>query len=85
MVEEMESLYKNETWDLVKLPSGRNPIGRKWVFKKKMNVAGQVEKLKARLVLVLNYSYYLSWDDPGSDLPWFPTKTPLKLSVPLVN
>jgi hypothetical protein len=25
MVEEMESLYKNETWDLVKLPSGRNP------------------------------------------------------------
>jgi hypothetical protein len=24
MVEEMESLHKNETWDLVKLPSGRN-------------------------------------------------------------
>jgi hypothetical protein len=25
MVEEMESLHKNETWDLVELPSGRNP------------------------------------------------------------
>jgi hypothetical protein len=50
MVEEMESLYKNETWDLVKLPSGINPIDRKWVFKKKMNVVGQVEKFKARLV-----------------------------------
>jgi hypothetical protein len=50
MVEEMESLYKNETWDLVKLPSGRNHVGSKWVFKKKMNVAGQVEKFKARLV-----------------------------------
>jgi hypothetical protein len=24
MVEEMESFHKNETWDLVKLPSGRN-------------------------------------------------------------
>jgi hypothetical protein len=47
MVKEMESLYKNETWDLVKLPSGRKPIGSKWVFKKKMNVAGQVEKFKA--------------------------------------
>jgi hypothetical protein len=34
MVEEMESLYNNETWDLVKLPSGRNLIGSKWVFKK---------------------------------------------------
>jgi hypothetical protein len=43
MVEEMESLYKNETWDLVKLPSGRNLVGRKWVFKKKMNGAGKVE------------------------------------------
>jgi hypothetical protein len=50
MIEEMESLYKNETWDLVKLPSARNPIGSKWVFKKKMNAAGQDEKFKARLV-----------------------------------
>jgi transposase InsO family protein len=47
MVEEMESLYKNETWDLVKLPSGRKPFGSKWVFKKNMNVTGQVEKFKA--------------------------------------
>jgi hypothetical protein len=37
MVEEMESLHKNETWDLVKFPSGRKLVGRKWVFKKKMN------------------------------------------------
>ena len=51
MVEEMESLHKNETHDLVKLPSGINLVGRKWVFKKKMNVAGQVEKFKARLVV----------------------------------
>jgi hypothetical protein len=50
VVEEMESLYKNETWDLVKLPSGRKLVGSKWVFKKKMNVTGQVKKFKARLV-----------------------------------
>jgi hypothetical protein len=47
MFEEMESLYKNETWDLVKLPSGRKPIVRKWVFKKKMNDIAQVEKFKS--------------------------------------
>jgi hypothetical protein len=51
MVEEMESLYNNETWDLVELPSGRNPVGSKWVFKKKMNAIGQVKKFKDRLVV----------------------------------
>jgi hypothetical protein len=50
MVEEMKPLHKNETWDLVELPSGRNLVGRKWVFKKKMNTTGQVKKFKARLV-----------------------------------
>jgi hypothetical protein len=50
MVEQMESLHKNETWDLVKFPSRRNHVSRKWVFKKKMNATGQVEKFKARLV-----------------------------------
>jgi hypothetical protein len=32
MEEEMASLDKNEVWDLVQLPTGRKPIGRKWVF-----------------------------------------------------
>jgi hypothetical protein len=50
MNEEMTSLDKNEAWDLVEFPTGRNPIGRKWVFKKKLNAEGTVEKYKARLV-----------------------------------
>ena len=50
MVDEMGSLHKNEASDLVELPTGRNPIGRKWVFKKKMNVEGKVEKYRAQLV-----------------------------------
>jgi hypothetical protein len=51
MVEEMESLHKNDMWDFVELPNGRNPFGRKWVFKKKMNTTRQVQKFKARLVV----------------------------------
>jgi hypothetical protein len=34
MVEEMEALEKNEAWDLVEFPTGRNLIGRKWVYKR---------------------------------------------------
>jgi hypothetical protein len=49
---EMASLNKNEAWDLVELEflTGRKPIGKKWVFKKKLNSEGKVEKYKAWLV-----------------------------------
>jgi hypothetical protein len=50
MVEEMEALDKNEAWDLLDFMTGRNPIHRKWVFKKKLSVEEKVEKYKARLV-----------------------------------
>ncbi|KAG8477717.1 hypothetical protein CXB51_027597 [Gossypium anomalum] len=47
----MESLHKNKTWDLVKLPKGKKTVRCKWVFKKKEGTLG-VEKprYKARLV-----------------------------------
>src|ERR1700678_836163 len=50
MDEEMEALDKNESWDLVELLTRRKPIGRKWVFKKKLNAKGKVEKYKSQLV-----------------------------------
>ena len=50
MVEEMDALDKNEAWDIVDLPSGRKSVGSKWLFKKKFNAEGKVEKYKAWLV-----------------------------------
>ena len=50
MEEEIESLKKNETWDIVMLLYGRKLGGSKWVFQKILNAAGQVEKYKDRLV-----------------------------------
>jgi len=53
MGEEMQSLYKNEIWELVQLPKGKKAIGCKWVYTKKK---GSTEKekddirFKARLV-----------------------------------
>jgi hypothetical protein len=51
MDEEMEALDNNEAWDLMEFPTGKNPIGNKWVFKKKLNAKGKVEKYKAQLVV----------------------------------
>ncbi|KAG8483166.1 hypothetical protein CXB51_022143 [Gossypium anomalum] len=51
MQEEMESLHKNKTWDLVKLPKGKKTVRCKWMFKKKEGTPGVEEpKYKARLV-----------------------------------
>lgn len=50
MKSEYDSLIKNETWDLVDRPDGKNIIGNKWVFSTKRRCDGSVEKYKARLV-----------------------------------
>ncbi|KAJ0824197.1 putative RNA-directed DNA polymerase [Helianthus annuus] len=50
MNKEMEALFRNNTWTLVDLPSGRKPIGCKWVYKVKYKSSGEVERFKARLV-----------------------------------
>uniref|UniRef100_A0A8R7PAF0 Reverse transcriptase Ty1/copia-type domain-containing protein n=1 Tax=Triticum urartu TaxID=4572 RepID=A0A8R7PAF0_TRIUA len=50
MLEEMKALEKNNTWELVKLPHGKEPVGCKWVYTIKQNPDGKVERYKARLV-----------------------------------
>jgi hypothetical protein len=52
MAEEIESLHKNQTCDLVELLENKRKIGCKWVFKKKELVSEKGrEKFKARLVV----------------------------------
>ena len=51
MVEEMDALDKSGACDLVELPAGRKYVGSKWLFKKKFNVEGKVEKYNAQLVV----------------------------------
>lgn len=48
--DEMHSIVKNETRDLVDLPVGAKAIGLKWVFKLKRNCDGSINKHKARIV-----------------------------------
>jgi hypothetical protein len=46
MREELNSMRNNKVWELVSLPNNRKPVGCKWIFKRKLNAAGQVEKYK---------------------------------------
>ena len=50
MQEEMDSLKKNETYDLVKPPKGKKVLKNRWLFKNK-KVDNKLVKRKARLVV----------------------------------
>ena len=51
IVEEMESLNKNKTWEYSELPKGKKLIGCKWVFRKKEAVSDmEGERFNTRLV-----------------------------------
>ncbi|GKV04185.1 hypothetical protein SLEP1_g16379 [Rubroshorea leprosula] len=50
MREEMNSLHKNNTYELVELPKGRKTLKNKWVFKLKKD-GDKIVRYKARLVV----------------------------------
>lgn len=61
MIEEIQNLVRNDTWDFVKLPKGKRLIKSKWIFKTKYDDEGDIVRLKSRLV-ALGYS-----QKPGLD------------------
>lgn len=50
MEEKITMINKNNTWELVNSPYGKNVIGVKLVYKTKLNLNGTIQKYKARLV-----------------------------------
>ncbi|GAU44417.1 hypothetical protein TSUD_100640 [Trifolium subterraneum] len=50
MVEELKSIEKNNTWELMHNTVSKRPIDVKWLFKLKMKPNGEIAKYKARLV-----------------------------------
>ena len=50
MESQYSSLLKNDTWDLVPPPEGKNIVGSRWVLKVKRDEDGRIDRFKARLV-----------------------------------
>ena len=47
---ELDLMYSNQVWDLVKAPNSIKPLGCKLVYKRKRGVDEKVETFKASLV-----------------------------------
>ena len=48
---EIESILQNHTWELVDLSPSCEPLGYKWIFKRKLKEDGSIDKYRARLVV----------------------------------
>lgn len=51
MIEEMEALQKNDTWELLNFLEGNKIVGYRWVLIVKHKASGFVERFKVRLVV----------------------------------
>ncbi|KAL6322655.1 hypothetical protein AAG906_015341 [Vitis piasezkii] len=58
---EMESLHKNDTWNLVRLPKGKNVVRCKWVFKRKEGIprVEEANSIRALLGIVTMHDFEL--------------------------
>ena len=50
MIEEYQSIMKNDVWDVVPRPKGKSVVTCKWIYKIKHAADGSIEKYKARFV-----------------------------------
>ena len=50
MVEEYDSIMKNQVWEVVPRPQGKKVVGSRWIYKVKHAANESVEKYKARFV-----------------------------------
>ena len=50
MMEELDALRKNKTWELAHLPEGKKAVSCKWIYTIKQNSEGKIDRYKARLV-----------------------------------
>jgi hypothetical protein len=53
MVEEYQSIMKNDVWEVVPRPKGKSVVTSKWLFKIKHAVDGSIENTKRDLWLVV--------------------------------
>jgi hypothetical protein len=50
MIEEYQSIIKNDVWEIVPRPKSKDVVSSKWLFKIKHAADGSIEKYKARFV-----------------------------------
>ena len=84
MVEEYQSIMKNDVWEVVPSPEWKSMATSKWIYKIKHATNGSVEKYKARF-MARGFSYIegVDYDETFSPVAKY-TSIRVVISLPLV-
>jgi hypothetical protein len=52
MIEEYQSIMKNDVWDIVSRPEGKSVMTSKWIYKIKNIAYGIIDKYKVRFIVI---------------------------------
>ncbi|WJZ84536.1 hypothetical protein VitviT2T_004136 [Vitis vinifera] len=63
MNEEMKSLHKNETWELVECPPRKKPVGCRWIYTVKYKADAKINTIRVLLSLAANLDWPLQQFD----------------------
>jgi hypothetical protein len=50
MIEEYQSIFKNDVWDVVLRPKEKSIVSSKWIYKMRHSTDGSIDKYKTRFV-----------------------------------
>ena len=54
MIEEYQSIMKNDVWDVVPRPEGKSVVTSKWIYKIKHAADGSIENIRQYLWLMVS-------------------------------
>jgi hypothetical protein len=63
MVEEYQSIMKNDVWEVIPRPKRKYVVSSKWIYKIKHAADGSIEKYKARFVARVSQKEGIDYDE----------------------
>ena len=83
MVEEYDSIIRNNAWEIVPRPVGKSVVGSRWIYKVKQATNGSIEKYKA-IFVARSFSQIegIDYEETFAPVTWYSSiRTILSLSA----